>query len=55
MLLSSRSSASAAPATTGVNSMVEAGTQGVEFILSTTDKPALGVSNADQKIQIVKS
>ncbi|UOO36947.1 cell division protein FtsZ [Oscillospiraceae bacterium CM] len=35
-----------------VNRMVEAGTQGVEFIAINTDKPALGVSKADQKIQI---
>lgn len=35
-----------------VNRMVETGTQGVEFIAINTDKPALGVSNADQKIQI---
>jgi cell division protein FtsZ len=35
-----------------VNRMVQAGTQGVEFIAVNTDKPALGVSNADQKIQI---
>lgn len=35
-----------------VNRMVQAGTQGVEFIAINTDKPALGVSNADQKIQI---
>lgn len=35
-----------------VNRMVEAGTQGVEFIAINTDKPALGKSNADQKIQI---
>jgi cell division protein FtsZ len=35
-----------------VNRMVEAGTQGVEFLAINTDKPALGVSNADQKIQI---
>ncbi len=35
-----------------VNRMVEAGTQGVEFLAINTDKPALGISNADQKIQI---
>ena len=35
-----------------VNRMVQAGTQGVEFIAINTDKPALGASNADQKIQI---
>ena len=35
-----------------VNRMVQAGTQGVEFIAINTDKPALGVSNADQKLQI---
>jgi cell division protein FtsZ len=35
-----------------VNRMVEAGTQGVEFIAVNTDRPALGISNADQKIQI---
>jgi cell division protein FtsZ len=32
--------------------MVEAGTQGVESIAVNTDKPALAVSNADQKLQI---
>ena len=32
--------------------MVKAGTQGVEFIAINTDKQALAVSNADQKIQI---
>jgi len=35
-----------------VNRMVTAGTQGVEFIAINTDKPALAISNADQKIQI---
>ena len=35
-----------------VNRMVKAGTQGVEFIAVNTDKQALSVSNADQKIQI---
>ena len=35
-----------------VNRMVLSGTQGVEFITINTDKPALAVSNADQKIQI---
>ena len=35
-----------------VNRMVKAGTQGVEFIAINTDKQALSVSNADQKIQI---
>ena len=35
-----------------VNRMVKAGTQGVEFIAINTDKQALAVSNADQKIQI---
>ena len=35
-----------------VNRMVKAGTQGVEFIAINTDKQALRVSNADQKIQI---
>ena len=34
-----------------VNRMVKAGTQGVEFIAINTDKQALAVSNADQKIQ----
>ena len=32
--------------------MVKAGTQGVEFIAINTDKQALAVSNANQKIQI---
>ena len=32
--------------------MVKAGTQGVEFIAINTDKQALAVSNADQKLQI---
>ena len=35
-----------------VNRMVKAGTQGVEFIAINTDKQALAVSNADQKLQI---
>ena len=35
-----------------VNRMVKDGTQGVEFIAVNTDKQALSVSNADQKIQI---
>ena len=35
-----------------VNRMVQAGTQGVEFIAINTDKQALAVSNADEKIQI---
>ncbi|MBR0354299.1 MAG: cell division protein FtsZ [Oscillospiraceae bacterium] len=35
-----------------VNRMVKTGTQGVEFIAINTDKQALAVSNADQKIQI---
>ena len=35
-----------------VNRMVKAGTEGVEFIAVNTDKQALSVSNADQKIQI---
>ncbi len=35
-----------------VNRMVRSGTQGVEFIAVNTDKQALAVSNADQKIQI---
>ena len=35
-----------------VNRMVKSGTQGVEFIAINTDKQALSVSNADQKIQI---
>lgn len=35
-----------------VNRMVKAGTQGVEFVAVNTDKQALAVSNADQKIQI---
>ena len=35
-----------------VNRMVRSGTQGVEFISVNTDKQALAVSNADQKIQI---
>ena len=32
--------------------MEETGTQGVEFIAVNTDKQALAVSNADQKLQI---
>ena len=35
-----------------VNRMVSSGTQGVEFIAINTDKQALAVSNADQKVQI---
>jgi len=35
-----------------VNRMVSAGTQGVEFVAINTDKPALSVSNADNKVQI---
>ena len=35
-----------------VNRMVKAGTQGVEFIAINTDKQALAISNANQKIQI---
>lgn len=35
-----------------VNRMVRMGTQGVEFISVNTDKPALAISSADQKIQI---
>ena len=35
-----------------VNRMVKAGTTGVEFIAINTDKQALAVSNADQKVQI---
>jgi len=35
-----------------VNRMVTTGTKGVEFIAVNTDKQALSVSNADQKIQI---
>ena len=35
-----------------VNRMVKSGTQGVEFIAVNTDRQALSVSNADQKIQI---
>ncbi len=35
-----------------VNRMVQSGTQGVELIAVNTDKPALAVSVADQKIQI---
>ncbi len=35
-----------------VNRMVKSGTQGVEFIAVNTDKPALAISSASQKIQI---
>jgi len=35
-----------------VNRMVRQGTQGVEFIALNTDKPALAVSNAENRIQI---
>ena len=35
-----------------VNRMVKDGTQGVEFIAVNTDRQALAVSNADQKLQI---
>ena len=35
-----------------VNRMVSSGTKGVEFIAINTDKQALAVSNADQKLQI---
>ena len=35
-----------------VNRMVKAGTQGVEFVAIKTDRQALAVSNADQKLQI---
>jgi cell division protein FtsZ len=35
-----------------VNRMVKSGTQGVEFVAINTDKQALAVSNADQKLQI---
>jgi len=35
-----------------VNRMVRAGTQGVEFIAINTDKQALAISNANQKLQI---
>ena len=35
-----------------VNRMVKSGTQGVEFVAINTDKQALAISNADQKIQI---
>ncbi len=35
-----------------VNRMVSSGTKGVEFIAVNTDKQALAISNADQKIQI---
>ena len=35
-----------------VNRMVSSGTSGVEFIAVNTDKQALSMSTADQKIQI---
>ena len=35
-----------------VNRMVKAGTQGLEFVAINTDRQALAVSNADQKLQI---
>ncbi len=35
-----------------VNRMVKSGTQGVEFISINTDKPALSISAADNKVQI---
>ena len=35
-----------------VNRMVSSGTKGVEFIAINTDKQALSISNADQKVQI---
>ncbi|MBQ1729806.1 MAG: cell division protein FtsZ [Oscillospiraceae bacterium] len=35
-----------------VNRMVKSGTQGVEFVSINTDKPALSISAADQKVQI---
>lgn len=35
-----------------VNRMVKCGTQGVEFVAINTDRQALAVSNADQKLQI---
>ena len=35
-----------------VNRMVTSGTKGVEFIAINTDKQALAISNADQKVQI---
>ena len=35
-----------------VNRMIAEGLHGIEFIAINTDKPALGISNADQKIQI---
>ena len=35
-----------------VNRMVSSGTKGIEFIAINTDKQALAVSNADQKLQI---
>jgi len=35
-----------------VNRMVKAGTQGVEFIAVNTDRQALSVSSADQKVQV---
>ena len=33
-----------------VNRMVKSGTQGVEFVSINTDKPALSISAADQKV-----
>ena len=35
-----------------VNRMVKSGTQGIEYVAINTDKQALAVSSADQKIQI---
>jgi len=35
-----------------VNRMAKSGSQGVEFIALNTDKPALAISNADNKVQI---
>lgn len=35
-----------------VNRMVKSGTQGVEFIALNTDKPALSISSAENKVQI---
>ena len=35
-----------------VNRMVKSGTQGIEYVAVNTDKQALAVSSADQKIQI---
>ena len=37
-----------------VNRMVKSGTQGVEFIAVNTDKQALAVSSADQKISLAR-